>query len=79
MLYLNVIALPSALEVSHHLRDIGLGTLPLLLILATALLWVLYSRSLKSALNLCSPDSRTITPEEMWLLLIPGVRTLWQF
>lgn len=79
MLCLNMLTLPNTLEMIRRLREIGIGALPLVLIFVTVLLWVLYSRSLERALNRCSAESRTITPEEMWLLLIPVVRTFWHF
>ncbi|HEY1256295.1 MAG TPA: peptidylprolyl isomerase, partial [Terracidiphilus sp.] len=79
MLCLNVITLPSAQEAGRHLRDIGIGALPLLFILGTVLLWVLYIRSLQSALRRCSPESRAIAPEKAWLLLIPVFRSFMHF
>jgi peptidyl-prolyl cis-trans isomerase D len=74
-----MIVLPSTLEIGRHLRDISVGVLPLLLILAVVLFWVRYMRSLQYALRLCSPESRIISPEAMGLLLIPVVRTFWHF
>ena len=76
---MNVILFPSAVEAGRHLRDIGLGALPLVLIFAAVLLWVRYMRSLQRALRLCSPEARIISPESMSLLLIPVLRTFLHF
>jgi peptidyl-prolyl cis-trans isomerase D len=74
-----LIAFPSGLEVGRHLRDLSLGALPLILIVATVLLWVMYILCLQRALRHCSPEARTISPEALWLLLIPVVRNFWHF
>jgi len=52
---------------------------------AAILLWgtlvalVLFLRTLRSAMQRCAPVSRTMTPEKVWLVLIPFFGLLWQF
>jgi len=53
------------LEIAVTLLLIGLGI---------SYLWTLYK-----ALSLCSPDSRTLSPGMVWLLLIPLFNIVWQF
>lgn len=83
MAYLNCLInlLPSA-EASR-LPEIGWILLQLLLVLAViaaiVALRVLYIRTLRLALERCSPASRTISPEAGWLLLIPIFSGFWHF
>jgi hypothetical protein len=52
---------------------------------AVILLWltlvaiVLYLKMLRSVLQKCAPASRTMTPEKVWLILIPFFGLIWQF
>jgi peptidyl-prolyl cis-trans isomerase D len=62
-----------------HLPQIALGLLPLLLIFASAVIWILYIRSLQRALKKCSGVSRAISPEAVWLLLVPVFSAFWHF
>jgi hypothetical protein len=40
---------------------------------------VLYLRSLQRTLERCSPESRTVSPGKVWLLLVPLFNLVWQF
>lgn len=40
---------------------------------------VFFCRTLQRCLNRCSPQSRTMAPGQVWLLLIPLFSLLWQF
>jgi peptidyl-prolyl cis-trans isomerase D len=79
MAYLNSLISPlPALELSR-LSQIGVGLLPLLLIFAAVVLWILYIRSLQRALERCSAASRAIFPDAVWLLLVPVFSAVWHF
>jgi len=40
---------------------------------------VFYLRTLRGVLQKCAPASRTMTPEKVWLILIPFFGLIWQF
>ena len=79
MAYLNCLVSPLPAPEASLLTEIALGLLPLLLIFAAVLLWILYIRSLQRALERCSPALRAISPEALWLLLVPVFSFFWQF
>jgi peptidyl-prolyl cis-trans isomerase D len=67
-------------------QSIGLVLLQILLILAIfagvaagVTIWVLYIRTLRRALERCSPASQAISPNAVWLLLIPIFNSFWHF
>jgi hypothetical protein len=62
-------------------RSIGLPELLVLLLVACLLITptVFYVRTLKRTLELCAPDSRTMSPGKLWLLLIPLFNIAWHF
>ena len=63
------------------LRSIGLPELFVAGIVLGAFIIpaVLYLISLQRALDRCAPESRTVSPGKVWLLLIPGFNLIWQF
>jgi peptidyl-prolyl cis-trans isomerase D len=79
MAYLNCLVSPLPAPEASLLSEIALGLLPLLLIFAAVLLWILYIRSLQRALERCSPALRAISPEALWLLLVPVFSFFWHF
>jgi hypothetical protein len=61
------------------LRSIGL---PELLVVLVGLIFVpaiFYLRTLQRAFERCSPESRTMSPGKVWLLLVPLFNLIWQF
>jgi peptidyl-prolyl cis-trans isomerase D len=74
--------LPTAPELSRT-SEFGLVLLQLLLTLAVfaagVAVWVLYIRTLRRALERCSPASQAISPDAVWLLLIPIFNSFWHF
>ena len=60
----------------------GLG-LPELIILIIIILGIIpqiyYILTLQRVLNRCSPDSRTLSPRLVWLLIIPLLNLIWEF
>jgi hypothetical protein len=60
----------------------GLG-LPELIVVFVVAVFVIpvifYLLTLQKALALCSPDSRTVAPGLVWLLLIPLFNLIWNF
>jgi peptidyl-prolyl cis-trans isomerase D len=79
MAYLNCFVSPSPATGLSSLPQIGLGLLPLLLIIASAGIRILYIRSLQRAQERCSGVSRAISPEAIWLLLVPVFSAFWHF
>src|SRR5208337_2321112 len=80
--FICMMLLPTAPDVSRS-SEFGLVLLQLLLTLAVCAagvaVWVLYIRTLRRALVRCSPASRTISTEAVWLLLIPIFNYFWHF
>src|SRR5208337_1672523 len=80
--FICMMLLPTAPDVSRS-SEFGLVLLQLLLTLAVCAagvaVWVLYIRTLRRALVRCSPASRTISPDAVWLLLIPIFNSFWHF
>jgi peptidyl-prolyl cis-trans isomerase D len=80
--FICMMLLAPAPEFSHP-SEIGLVLLQLLLMLAVfaagVAVWVFYIRTLRRALVRCSPALRTISPEAVWLLLIPIFNSFWHF
>jgi hypothetical protein len=63
-------------------RSVGLEELLLLGLVCGALLLVpaiFYLLTLQRALERCAPESRTMPPGQVWLLLIPLFNVVWQF
>jgi hypothetical protein len=60
--------------------SIGASELLLLLLIGVFLLSeILYLRSLQKALNRCSAEARTLSPQLVWLALIPIFNFFWNF
>lgn len=61
--------------------NLGVPELLLILILLGVLLvpGIFFLLTLQKALNRCSPESRTMPPEQVWFLLIPIFNIVWQF
>jgi hypothetical protein len=62
----------------------SLGTQELIVIWGIAVLvglipWALYTLTLQKALQRCAPESRTMPPGQVWLLLIPLFNAVWMF
>lgn len=63
-------------------RAIGLPELLILVLAFCGLLLVpaiFYLLTLQRALERCSPESRTMPPGQVWLLLVPFFNLIWQF
>lgn len=61
-------------------RYVGLPELLLAVPLASAVaVAVLYLLTLRKALSLCAPESRTLSPGRVWLLLLPLFNLMWHF
>jgi hypothetical protein len=63
-------------------RTIGLAELLVVLGFSGALLLIpaiFYLITLQRALERCAPESRTMPPGQVWLLLIPLFNVVWQF
>ena len=57
-----------------------LPTLAVTVILSfTLIALVLFLLALQQMLKKCAPDSRTMEPGKVWLMLIPGFGLVWQF
>ena len=63
------------------LRSIGLPELMVLLVVSGLFVVpaVFYLLTLQTALQRCSPSSRTMSPGLTWVMLIPLVNLLWHF
>ncbi len=48
-------------------------------VLISLLINILYINTLSKALRACSPDTRTMSPGMVWLLLVPVLNIIWQF
>ena len=61
--------------------NLGVSELLLILILLGVLLvpGIFFLLTLQKALSRCSPESRTMPPEQVWFLLIPIFNFVWQF
>jgi hypothetical protein len=62
-------------------RSIGFAELVVLLVLGGLLLVpaIFFVLTLQRALERCSVESRAMSPETVWLLLIPLFNVVWQF
>jgi hypothetical protein len=58
----------------------GVSAIALLLILAISLVpAIFYLLTLQKALDRCAPANRTMSPGQVWLMLIPLFNWVWQF
>jgi hypothetical protein len=59
----------------------GLGVVALVLVVFAILLvpMIFYMLTLQKALRRCSPECRAMSPELVWLLLIPLFHVVWNF
>jgi hypothetical protein len=63
-----------------NMTTIGLPELLILFVIGLLLLpSIFFLRTLQKALNRCAPESRTMTPAHVWLMLIPLFNIVWQF
>jgi len=64
------------------METIGLPELIVLFVFLIPLLLlptIFFLLTLQKALNRCAPESRTMTPGQVWLMLIPVFNMVWQF
>ena len=61
------------------LPPLGAPELILLWLLLLLLPQIFYIRTLQRALQRCSPESQTMRPALVWLILIPGFNLFWHF
>jgi hypothetical protein len=62
----------------NHMMGLEL-VLVLLFVCVGIVIAIFYILTLSRALEKCSPQSRTMQPGMLWLLLIPFVNLVWQF
>ena len=80
----GVDAIVRATAGEYHVDALDKKTLSMMIIVAVIFIVAIaivipLLLTLRKALNRCSPESRTMTPQSVWLLFIPLFNIVWQF